>query len=1227
MKKGMTTLLVILLAVGAMLVSCKAEVGTPADELVSASFELGSSRALSATLEQFNPENYYWKYAAKKNVADTSGLNSGATNPYSEAGALWVKTGTQGPVKGLAGYKVPDFSQGLWDFMLFAYKDADGDELIYQGEATAATLVKGGENLVHVVVSPAPIGNGILFIGETTLKPRDTHDSPTVSRFPKVEDLDGHEYTPTSGTTYELEAGAYKVTVTYKASGIVYAEGTVMATIYPNMTTTVTGSVDELVTYAQFEAEQNPDIIARTAEATGIRANDIVSSGKYTLQDTSATTTVPAVVTATIPEAAAKALIGSTDPSATMALALNVDTTDSTSTSVTYEIGMTKTVTVNSQSTTSDVSTVSDWVTVEISLRTGLSGVAVTHDGHPMVESTDTDDDQGYGIYSYNATTGKLTIVTKTFSPFGVTFDGETAGVAEVNGVKYATLKAAVEAASAGDTVKLLCNTDGAGMTINKNLTIDLNGKTYTGTKDPAGSSGTKTQLFQLLVGNTITIKNGTLTSTSGSGMKMLVQNYSNLTLTGVVLDGTNIGDGQYALSINCGTVVLNGATSIIASNGGRAFDSCKYGSYATPEVTVNTTGTIKGIIELSGGKLEILGGNFEGSVSTVTGYTEGDAAFKGGIYNYDPTAYVPAGYKVEEIEEGRYKVHVDAEIEVVTGTTEPVYMSFLDFAASVNDGDDYEDCTVTLLHDIDLEGKTWTPIGLYSAGKPFKGTFFGGGHTIKNLTANLTAVGDGEGLFGYTQDATISNLTIKNFDLTVGDDAGILVGTIKGNTNISNISIIDSQIVGGDPVGGLVGICRETDTSKKTIIKDCSIDVNTVVKSSSDRMRAGGFVGGIKSGSVMVFEGCSFNGKCYGEAVASFIAHDLGNVKINYQTFINCSAPAASTNLFNSDGTGAPVYGGVLVGRVDYGPAYVVDNLVVGGNQVSNLTFEGADATVGVYGLDGTTGIIYMVKAGEAVKSGDVSFVREGGNLVPATPKPVIHGDFTFSLDQDYALTIIVPANSEIVLRSGGLTPIFENAVIVGSTGSTLRATCIDAGNNKSFEVSGTKANFYDPDGGELTVIKSGYWDIDGTTPVEGGIVDLIFDWDSQLKGWKLRAEYAYRYKQFDDSITFALGNLAEFNWKFIIDDEPFDTYTITTTASTWAELISEGVNITIAHESDLTDTVTFPLSEYNGYVINAEVGIAVMTSSDIYSQDDLILSTDYIVKGSTYYINGSEG
>lgn len=672
MRKGLTTLLVILLAVGAMLVSCKAEVGTPADELVAVSFEMNYSRSLTATLEKFKPETYFWKYAAKKNAADTSGLTSGTTTSYDADGAKWVK-GTPATT-GLAGAIVPGFSQGLWDFTLYAYKDAAGTELVYLGEATAVTLVKGEPNMVHVVVSPAPAGTGTLFIDSTPLDPKKTTDNPTVSRFLKVEDLDGTEYTPTTGTTYKLDAGAYKVTVTYKASGIVYAEGTVMATIYPNMTTTVSGSVDELVTYAQFEAEQNPDIIARTAGVDGITSTTTGDDhGNINLSEPA--TVADKKVSATVPAAAAVALLPKVgedpDPNASMSLELNVDTTDSTSTSVTYDISMTKIVTLDSEVTTSDVETLGTdpqtskkyYAVATVKLSSGLTGVKVTHDGHDMIESTDTKDDKGYGVFFYDATTGILTIQTNTFSPFKVTYDGETAGVAELNGKKYATLVAACEALpQGGGTITLLCDAEGAGLFLpaNFNMTIvlDLKGHTYTCTGPAVGSTGTATQALHLEKNNNVTAKNGKITSTPDSGVKMLVQNYCDLTLEDVILDGSNIGAGRYTLSNNCGNVSIKGKTDIYAPTNGRAFDVCGYSTYsAGVSVNVATTGTISGKIEIDEGDkdypliLNISNGTFLGSIvgtaKTSTEEMEEIISITGGVYNYDPSAYVAEGCEV----------------------------------------------------------------------------------------------------------------------------------------------------------------------------------------------------------------------------------------------------------------------------------------------------------------------------------------------------------------------------------------------------------------------------------------------------------------------------------------------------------------------------------------------------------------------------------------------------
>ena len=99
-----------------------------------------------------------------------------------------------------------------------------------------------------------------------------------------------------------------------------------------------------------------------------------------------------------------------------------------------------------------------------------------------------------------------------------------------------------------------------------------------------AGSPGTKTLGFQLLKDSDIVIKGGEI---AADDTKMLVQNYSNLTLEDVILRGT-VTD-TYVLSNNFGEVHLKGDTQILATGSTRgkenvAFDlwygMAKDGSY-----------------------------------------------------------------------------------------------------------------------------------------------------------------------------------------------------------------------------------------------------------------------------------------------------------------------------------------------------------------------------------------------------------------------------------------------------------------------------------------------------------------------------------------------------------------------------------------------------------------------------------------------------------------------
>lgn len=143
-------------------------------------------------------------------------------------------------------------------------------------------------------------------------------------------------------------------------------------------------------------------------------------------------------------------------------------------------------------------------------------------------------------------------------------------------------------------------------------LAVDFGGNTVTvGT--PVGSANTVTNGMQLLKGSDVTLKNGTYKPYNDQ-IKMLVQNYSDLTLKDVTLDASQHSNVEYVLSNNCGYTVITGNTNILAASGMVAFDSCKYASYPIPTVVIdeNMTGTINGKIEITGGNLIIKGGTFK---------------------------------------------------------------------------------------------------------------------------------------------------------------------------------------------------------------------------------------------------------------------------------------------------------------------------------------------------------------------------------------------------------------------------------------------------------------------------------------------------------------------------------------------------------------------------------------------------------------------------------------
>ena len=158
---------------------------------------------------------------------------------------------------------------------------------------------------------------------------------------------------------------------------------------------------------------------------------------------------------------------------------------------------------------------------------------------------------------------------------------------------------------------------DLGGAVIVQDITIDLNGNNVMISKPSVGSDGTETQGLQLLQqgdNNKSPIEiNGeggsiTFNGTSNEDLKMGIQNYTDLVLDGVTINGTVLApDGNnpnYVVSNNSGSLTVQNGASITAAEGDVAFDVYVWAdAYKdAPNVTIEDgAGRIQGTIEFDG--------------------------------------------------------------------------------------------------------------------------------------------------------------------------------------------------------------------------------------------------------------------------------------------------------------------------------------------------------------------------------------------------------------------------------------------------------------------------------------------------------------------------------------------------------------------------------------------------------------------------------------------------
>lgn len=447
------------------------------------------------------------------------------------------------------------------------------------------------------------------------------------------------------------------------------------------------------------------------------------------------------------------------------------------------------------------------------------------------------------GYYAKDGTTdeskqGTKTVAageTLTTSVTQLTTSSETTYVAEVNGAKYKSLQAAVDAAKSGATVTLLADTR-ENVTVSKNaIVLDLNGHTLnggtenakpaltvdnkkvtlkdsseaqTGTIKREDTADTKTSHYVIDIqgkNGFMIVESGKVENNSGipgvKGSSLIrlgndsVSGWPTLTIKG----GTFTQDNFIAIKVDRGTLHLLGGTV----NSANSFAIENWNNAYIKGGTVN--GTVSTWVYSTGAafsKLEISGGTVNGNVASV---------------NYDNAAdkqarvYVTGGTVTGTLGTYTYNnglVAMDetakATIEVTGGTfsKDPTQYVVEDSAISKNDDGTYGVAKTYLAKIGDTEyytmdeafhavkaGETIVMLRDYTTNKVQNSgdesfTIDLGGHT---WTANIVDTASAAFEINYS-DVT---LTVKNGKVVSSQLAGLIPSAMSGTITYNNSKLV----------------------------------------------------------------------------------------------------------------------------------------------------------------------------------------------------------------------------------------------------------------------------------------------------------------------------------------------------------------------------------------------------------------------------------------------------
>ena len=254
--------------------------------------------------------------------------------------------------------------------------------------------------------------------------------------------------------------------------------------------------------------------------------------------------------------------------------------------------------------------------------------------------------------------------------------------------------------------------------------------------------------------------------------------------------------------------------------------------------------------------------------------------------------AVIPLNFNDDNISSGD-AVQASSVIDEIISVTQDGSSSSISLQTLSENIKDYSSATLVLNDDITISSN-WSPIGLEA--NSFKGIFDGNGHTI-TFEEKTKINGAYQGLFGYTDGATIKNLQISgdySISSTDSTESEIFAGLLLGygrNTTIENCEVVSNEnatpqeitkkltygtlagrLVGGElknisvvanqtfsaelsnsytiKLGGVVGATDNVKIAKTVAFGSISLNTN-LGKDLDSRFYVGGMVGEVDDGSL----------------------------------------------------------------------------------------------------------------------------------------------------------------------------------------------------------------------------------------------------------------------------------------------------------------------------------------------------------------------------------------